>query len=197
MINQTRWSIDQAHTEISFKVKHLMIANVKGIFKTFDASVYTEAKDFTTAEIDVWIDASSISTGDEMRDGHLKGKEFFDVEKYKQIFFTSKSMTKEDAEGNYELSGELTMKGITKNIILQVQFGGLAKDQNGKEKAGFSITGKLKKSEWGLVTNIPLKTGGSLIGEEIIISCDVEFTNLGKREFANHLESENHAKYSL
>ncbi len=121
---QTRWSIDQAHSEIAFKVKHLMIAHVKGTFKTFDASIYTNSNDFTTADVDLWIDASSIITGDAKRDEHLKSAEFFDVTKHKQITFISSTMGKPDADGNQELWGELTIIGITKNVKLNVQFGG-------------------------------------------------------------------------
>ena len=128
MANQTKWSIDQAHSVITFKVRHLMIANVKGSFKIFDASIYTSGKDFTTAQIDIWIDASSITTGDSKRDEHLKSADFFDVENHKQIAFTSGDFEKADAEGRQELWGELTMKGITKKIKLTVEFGGIIID---------------------------------------------------------------------
>ena len=123
MTNQTKWSIDQTHSAIDFKVKHLMISNVKGAFKLFDASIYTTLKDFTTAEIDLWIDVASVTTGDAKRDEHLRGADFFDVQKHKQITFTSSTIGKSDKDGNRELWGELTMKGITKNIKLNVQFG--------------------------------------------------------------------------
>src|ERR1035437_397674 len=133
MTNRTKWSIDQAHSEIEFKVRHLMIAHVKGSFKTFDASIYTTEKDFTTAQIDLWIDASSIITGDAKRDEHLKSADFFNVEKHKQITFTSNSTEKLEQEGNHELWGELTMNGITKLIRLNVQFGGIMNDPWGNE----------------------------------------------------------------
>ena len=144
-INQTKWTLDPAHSEISFKVKHLMISHVKGGFKIFDANIYTHSKDFTTAEIDLWIDASSIQTGDDKRDEHLKSADFLDVAQHKQITFTSSTMGKPDADGTVELWGELTMVGITKNIKLEVQFGGIAKDPWGNEKAGFTITGKINR----------------------------------------------------
>jgi len=98
VVTKTKWSIDQSHSEISFKVRHLMISHVKGGFKTFDASIYTIGKDFSTAEVDLWIDASSIFTGDEKRDEHLKSPDFFDVEKFKQITFTSSNIEKSDEE---------------------------------------------------------------------------------------------------
>src|ERR1039457_6171407 len=125
MKNETKWSMDLAHSEVSFKVRHLMISNVKGTFKIFDASIYTNAKDFTTADIDLWIDAASISTGDVKRDEHLMSADFFDVKNHKQITFTSSTIGKADASGNHELWGELTMKGVTKNVKLNAQFGGI------------------------------------------------------------------------
>ena len=121
-------SVDQAHSEISFNVRHLMISHVKGTFKTFDASIYTTGKDFRTAEVDLWIDVSSINTGDEKRDEHLKSPDFFDVKKFKQITFISSTIEKSDADGNHELWGELTMIGITQNIKLNLQLGGLLND---------------------------------------------------------------------
>ena len=100
MKNETKWSIDQAHSEIAFKIRHLMIAHVKGAFKIFDASIYTVAKDFTTATIDLWIDPASITTGDVKRDEHLKGVDFFDVKNHKEITFTSATIGKADMNGN-------------------------------------------------------------------------------------------------
>ena len=99
---KTKWSIDQAHSEIGFRVRHLMIAHVNGSFKTFDASIYTTANDFLTAEIDLWIDASSISTGEAQRDKHLKSFEFFDVKRHKQLTFISSTIGKADPDGNHE-----------------------------------------------------------------------------------------------
>ena len=175
----TKWSIDHAHCEIAFKVRHLMVAYVKGAFKTFDASIHTSGKDFSTAEIDIWIDASSIATGDEKRDEHLKSADFFDVQNHNQISFKSSTIGKADTEGNHELWGELSMKGITKNIKLNVQLGGIINDPWGNEKAGFVITGKINRSDWGLVWNTLLETGGLMVGEEVTIFCEIELTNLG------------------
>ena len=188
MTNKTKWTIDQSHSEIEFKVRHLMIAHVKGSFKTFDASIYTEAKDFTTAEIDLWIDASSINTGDAKRDEHLKSVDFFDVQNHKQITFTSSTLGKPDAEGNYELWGELTMRGVTKEIKLNVQFGGIINDPWGNEKAGFTVTGKINRTEWGLIWNAALETGGIMVSEDITISCEVELANAGQEDLTMKLE---------
>jgi len=179
---QTKWSIDQAHSEIGFRVKHLMIAHVKGAFKIFDASIYTEDKDFATAEIDLWIDASSITTGDEKRDEHLKSADFFDVQNHKQITFTSSTIEKSDPDGNHELWGELTMRGITKNVKLNAQFGGIIKDPWGNEKAGFTVTGKINRTDWGLIWNAALETGGIMVSEDVMITCEVELINVGQKE---------------
>ena len=189
MTNQTKWSIDPVHSEIAFKIRHLMIAHVKGAFKTFDASVYTTAKDFATAEIDLWIDASSISTGDSKRDEHLKNADFFDVQNHKQITFTSSTIEKGDADDTYELWGELTMKGITKNVKLKVQFGGIVNDPWANEKAGFTVTGKINRSDWGLIWNTSLETGGLMVSDEVTISCDVELTNISQNDLVMELES--------
>ena len=190
--NVTKWSIDQAHSEIGFKVKHLMIAHVKGAFKTFDASIYTTAKDFSTAEIDLWIDATSIATGDEKRDEHLKSVDFFDVQKHKQISFKSNTIGKSDAAGNHELWGELTIKGITRNIKLNAELGGIITDPWGNEKAGFTITGKIKRTDWELIWNTPILAGGFLVGEEVTILCDVELLNLGKIDKTMVIEAKTH-----
>src|SRR5664280_2891552 len=185
---QTRWSIDPAHCEIAFKVRHLMIAHVKGSFKTFDASIYTNSNDFTTAEVDLWIDPSSIFTGDTKRDEHLKSPDFFDVEKHKQITFTSSTMGKPDADGNLELWGELTMLGVTNNVKLNVQFGGIAKDPGGNEKAGLTLTGVINRSDWGLVWNATIETGGLMVSDEVTISCEVELINKGQEDMTMKLE---------
>ena len=187
-LEATKWSIDQAHSEIAFKVKHLMIAHVKGTFKTFDASIYTTLKDFTTAEIDLWIDSSSITTGDAKRDEHLKSADFFDVQNHKQITFTSSTIEKSDINSDHELWGELTMKGITKNVKLNVEFGGILMDPWGNEKAGFTVTGKINRSYWGLVWNTAIEAGGLMVSDEVTISCEIELTNVSQKELAMELE---------
>jgi polyisoprenoid-binding protein YceI len=187
--NGTKWSIDQAHSEIAFKVRHLMIANVKGVFKTFDASIYTNAKDFSTAEIDLWIDASSISTGDEKRDEHLKSADFFDVQNHNQITFTSSTIGKSDPDGNHELWGDLTIRGFTKNVNLNVQFGGVIYDPWGNERAGFTVTAKINRSDWGLNWNALIETGGFMVSDEVTISCEIELTNVGQKDLAMELET--------
>ena len=188
MSKETKWSIDPSHSEISFKVRHLMIAHVKGSFKSFDASIYTEGTDFTTADIDLWIDAASINTGDSTRDEHLKGPDFFDVANHKQLNFTSSTIGKPDKDGNHELWGELTIKGITKNVKLMVQFGGLVKDPWANEKAGFTLTGTINRTDWGLIWNSTLEAGGIMVSEEVTISCEVELINAGKKDLVMQLD---------
>ena len=170
---KTKWSIDQAHSEISFKVRHLMISHVKGTFKTFDASIYTIGKDFRTTEVDLWIDASSINTGDTKRDEHLKSPDFFDVENYPKITFEGSGL-KDLGDDMYELKGSLTIKGVSRPVTLAVEHGGIMSDPWGNVKAGFSITGKINRKDWGLNWNAALEAGGVLVGEEVKISCDIE-----------------------
>jgi polyisoprenoid-binding protein YceI len=189
MINKTKWLIDQAHSAISFKVRHLMIANVKGKFKTFDANINTIDKDFTAVEIDLWIDPSSIDTGDAKRDEHLKSVDFFDVQNHKQITFTSSLIEKSYTDGYYELWGKLTMKGITQKVKLNVQFGGILKDSFGNEKAGFTITGKINRTDWGLVWNAPIESGGLMVSDEVVISSEIELTKVDQKELKMELES--------
>lgn len=179
MTKQIKWSIDQAHCEISFKIRHLMISNVKGSFKTFDASIYTTGRDFLTAEIDFWIDTASVNTNDPDRDKHLISKEFFNAEVHKQISFVSSTIAPANGNGVHELWGELTMNGITKNLKFDVLFGGMAVDPWGNEKAGFTVTGILNRSEWGLSFNMVLETGGLMVGEEVQISAEIELINKG------------------
>ncbi|MFF5383272.1 YceI family protein [Pedobacter suwonensis] len=171
MANTTIWAIDPAHSEITFKVKHMMISNVKGEFKTFSGKV--DGEDFTTSKITVTIDAASIFTNDQQRDTHLKSADFFDVENYKELTFESISFTKVDEE-NYQLKGQLTIKGISKEVNLDVEFGGINKDPWGNEKAGFSVTGKINRKDWGLNWNTALETGGVLVSEAVTINADVQ-----------------------
>ncbi len=194
MNTETKWSIDQAHSEITFKVRHLMIAHVNGAFKTFDASIYTNEKNFFTAEVDLWIDAASISTGDAKRDEHLKSADFFDVANHKQITFKSSTIEKSKKNGAHDLWGELTMRGVTKNVKLEVEFGGIVTDSWGREKAGFTVTGKINRSDWELEWNSGMETGGVMVGDEVSITCEVELINIGYKDLTMKLENEKATK---
>ncbi len=180
--NKTQWSIDPSHSEIAFKVRHLMIAYVKGSFKTFDADIYTIDKDFTTATIDLQIDVSSITTGDHKRDEHLKSADFFDVVHHKLIRFTSNNIKKTRTEGRYELRGALSIKGFSQEVVLDVQYGGIANDPWGNEKAGFTINGAINKVAWGLGWNQTMPSGSLMLSEEVLIACEIELTNLGQKD---------------
>ena len=181
VFSKTKWAIDQAHSEIDFKVRHLMIAHVKGTFKTFDANILTYGRDFKTAEIDLWIDTSSISTGDAIRDKHLKSRDFFDARRHKQITFTSSTISKADKKGNHEMWGKLTIIGIIQKVKLQVTFGGMLNDPWGNERVGFTVTGKIKRSDWGLTWNTLTESGGLMVSDEVDISCEVELTKMGPK----------------
>ncbi len=174
METKTKWVIDPVHSEIAFKVKHLMITNVKGVFKEFEASIYTTGDDFMTAEVDFWMDPASVDTGSADRDAHLKGADFFDVENHKEITFTANTYETVDSDGSYELYGDLTIRGITKRVKLDVEFGGVVKDPWGNEKAGFSINGKINRKDWGLNWNAALEAGGLLVSDAVVISCEVQ-----------------------
>jgi polyisoprenoid-binding protein YceI len=173
MATKTKWVIDPAHSEIAFKVKHLMIVNVKGVFTEYNASIYTVGDDFLTAEFDFWMNPNSLKTNDEKRDEHLRSSDFFDVEHHKEITFTSNTIEK-TGDDEYELWGDLTIKGITKKIKLNVETSGVQKDPWGSERAGASITGKVNRKDWGLNWNTVLESGGVLVGDTVTISCEVE-----------------------
>ena len=171
---KTKWIIDPTHSEIGFKVKHLVIANVRGTFKEYEASIYTTGDDFMSAEIDFWLNPASIDTGDANRDGHLQGSDFFDVENFKEISFVANTYEKVDNDGSYELYGDLTMKGITKRIKLDVEFGGIVKDPWGNQKAVFTINGKVNRKDFGLTWNAVLETGGIAVSEDVWINCEIQ-----------------------
>jgi polyisoprenoid-binding protein YceI len=170
---KTKWTLDPTHSEIVFKVKHLMITNVKGEFRKFSAEVDSNGSDFSKASINATIDASSIFTNEDGRDGHLKGVDFFDVENYPRLTFAGTAFKKVGDE-NYQLKGNLTIKGVTKEVTLDVEFGGINKDPWGNEKAGFSINGKINRKDWGLNWNAALETGGVLVSDEVKISAEVQ-----------------------
>ncbi|HEV8511863.1 MAG TPA: YceI family protein [Cyclobacteriaceae bacterium] len=171
---KTKWAVDPTHSEIVFKVKHLMITNVKGEFRKFTAEINTEGNDFSKSSISATIDASSIFTNEDNRDGHLKSADFFDVANYPELKFTGTSFKKIDDE-NYQLKGVLTIKGVSNEISLDVEFGGINKDPWGNEKAGFSLNGKINRKDWGLNWNAALETGGVLVSDEVKISAEVQF----------------------
>lgn len=171
---KTKWTLDPTHSELVFKVRHMMITNVKGEFRKFDASIVSDGADFTKSSIDVTIDAASIFTNEDKRDGHLKSADFFDVENFSTLTFKGISFKKAGGD-EYKLTGELTIKGVSKEVELDVEFGGINKDPWGNEKAGFSVEGKINRKDFGLNWNAALETGGVLVSEEVKISAEVQF----------------------
>ncbi len=167
-------AIDRDHSRVQFKVKHLMISNVLGSFKEFDGNVTMVEGDYSTAEINFSINTASISTEAADRDTHLKSADFFNAEKYPKMTFVGKSLIQKD-EDNFELKGNLTIKNITKIVILNVEFGGFITDPWGNKKAGFSVTGEINRKDWEMTWNTALEAGGVLVGDKIKINCDVEF----------------------
>jgi polyisoprenoid-binding protein YceI len=168
----TKWVLDPSHSELIFKVKHLMITNVKGEFKNFTVEIDNE--DFKNASLRVLVDASSINTNSTERDNHLKSADFFDVENHAKITFKSTSF-KPLEDNEYKLKGLLTIRGVSKEVVLDVTYGGTIKDPWGNEKAGFSFEGKITRKDWGLNWNAALETGGVLVSDEVIISGEFQF----------------------
>lgn len=168
----TKWILDPSHSELTFKVKHLMITNVKGEFRKFNAEIAGD--DFTKAKISASVDASSISTNDDNRDTHLKSPDFFDTSTYNEILFSSTSIKKNGNE-DYKLNGLLTIKGISREVALAVEFGGINKDPWGNEKAGFALAGTISRKDWGLNWNAALETGGVLVSDEVKIGGELQF----------------------
>lgn len=173
---KTNWSVDQENSEISFNVGHLMISFVKGEFKTFDGCISTVGKNFRTAQINFWIDTSSITTNHIKRDRHLKSSDFLDVKNHRYITFSSGTIGK-SANGDHDLFGELTMMGVTRNIKLSVHIVGILNDHWGNERTAFVVTGKINRSDWGLTWNAATESGGLVIGDVVEIHCEVELTN--------------------
>ncbi|WP_438945125.1 YceI family protein [Sediminibacterium sp.] len=167
------YKIDPMHSEITFKVKHLMITNVTGSFQQFDATMEATAEDFSDAKISFEADINSISTGNEQRDTHLKSDDFFSAEQFPKLSFTSTSFTHKGGS-DYVLNGDLTIKGNTKPVSLNVEFGGRMTDFYGQDKAGFEISGKINRSEFGLTWSAVTEAGGVVVSDEIKLNLAVQ-----------------------
>ena len=174
----TKWAVDPTHSKIGFKVKHLMISNVLGSFREFEGEVITVGNDFSKSEISFSLKTASVDTEIADRDGHLKGGDFFDAENFPTITFNGSGL-KDLGDDLYELTGDLTIKSITHPTTLSVEFGGVNADPWGNIKAGFAITGKIKRKDWGLTWNAVLESGGVLVSEEVKINCDIELVKKG------------------
>jgi polyisoprenoid-binding protein YceI len=173
-MNTTKWALDPAHAELQFKVKHLLVSTVTGHFKNFTASVETSGDDITTAKVHMTADINSISTNNEQRDAHLKTGDFFDAEKHPQLVFEGDKLEKSGID-EYKLHGILTMRGVSKPVVLNVEFGGIVQDPWGFTRAGFSVTGKINRKDWGVSFSMVSETGSILLGEDVTINANAEF----------------------
>jgi polyisoprenoid-binding protein YceI len=170
-----KWIVDPLHSEVQFKVKHLVISTVTGFFKNFHGGATSKEDNLEYAEIHFSVDVSSIDTNQASRDEHLKSAEFFDVENHPHISFQSKYFVKVKAD-KYKLEGDLTIKGITKSVELEAELGGVAKDFNGNTKIGFEVTGTINRKEFGLIYSALTESGGLALGENIKLSANIQLT---------------------
>lgn len=170
----TTWKIDTTHSEVQFKVKHMMISTVTGYFSNFDATVTTEGDDFTSAKVEFNADLSSISTNNEQRDAHLKSADFFDAENHPQIHFKSEKLEKA-GDDKYKLHGDLTIRGTTKPVVLDVEFGGIIQDPWGNTRAGFTVEGKINRKEYGLHWSAVTEAGGIVVSDDVRMHVNAEF----------------------
>lgn len=172
------WKLDNLHSQVQFKVKHLVVTTVTGHFTKFDASLEASKDDFTDAKVTFEADVNSISTGNEQRDGHLKSDDFFNAEKFPKIKFVSASIKKVDNE-NYKLDGNITLRDVTKPITLDVVYGGTVKNPYGMTIAGFEITGKLNRKEFGLKWHAATEAGQIVVSDDVRLEITVEMAKQG------------------
>jgi polyisoprenoid-binding protein YceI len=168
----TNWIIDASHSEVQFKVKHLVITTVTGNFKTFSGTVEA-GETFENAKIDFEAQTASVSTNSEQRDGHLQSADFFDVEKFPKLSFKATKFSKKGGD-DFELVGDLTIKDVTKSVTLAVEYGGTAIDPWGNTKAGFEVTGKINRKDFGLTWSTVTEAGGALVGDEIKLIANIQ-----------------------
>ncbi|MGY3052957.1 polyisoprenoid-binding protein YceI [Pedobacter sp. UYEF25] len=173
MNNSTTWVIDPMHSEVLFKIKHLVISTVTGSFKKFDGKITTNGEGFNDAKVSLSLEVKSVDTGQEMRDGHLQSGDFFEAEQYPTITFESTSFTKTDDE-NYKMIGDLTMKGVTKPVELNVEYGGSEDNGHGVLKHGFEVTGTVNRMDFGMTWNKLTDTGGLGLGEKIKLEANIQ-----------------------
>lgn len=176
---RVKWTIDPVHSEIQFKVKHMMITTITGSFQKFGADIEVIGDDLSKAKVEFWADADSITTNSTQRDAHLKSADFFDSYNHAKITFSATRSESVDHDGSWTLYGDLSINGITNPVKLAVEWGGVVKDPNGNTKAGVSIHGKLNRADWGLKWNKALEAGGVLVSDEVRIACEVQLVKQG------------------
>ncbi len=170
---QTSWTLDKSHSGMKFSVKHLVISDVEGSFKSFNGAVSAKDDTFADAKIEFSADVASVNTEDEKRDGHLKSDDFFNAEKFPQMKFVSKTF-KAAGKGKYKLTGDLTIRDVTKTVTFDVDFGGIVKDPWGNTKAGFKATTSINRFDYNLKWNTMLEAGGAVVGKEVKITVAIE-----------------------
>lgn len=168
-----KWNIDPSHSQAQFTVRHMMISNARGRFEEFTGSVEFDEQNLETLKVDVQLDAASINTRDQQRDGHLKSPDFFNVEAYPHLTFKSTRVEKVN-DRNLKIHGDLTIRDTTRPVTLETEFAGVATSPWGTVSAGFSAHTKINRKEWGLVWNQTLETGGLLVGEDVKIEIELE-----------------------
>lgn len=171
----TKWILDPSHSEVEFKVKHMMISTVTGKFTKFDAQVETEGEDFMTAKVTFTADIDSITTNSDQRDTHLKGADFFDAAQHSQLKFVAAKYENVDNDGSYEVYGDLTIRGVTKHVKFDAEFGGVIKDPWGNTRAGITISGKINRKDYGLSWHAVTEAGGLVVSDEVRIHVGLEF----------------------
>lgn len=174
MQQSAKWAYDFSHSKIGFSVRHFGITETDGLFRKFEGSALSEKEDFSDLQVDLTIDMNSIDTNDKQRDAHLKSGDFFEAEKFPVMNFKSTKLEMA-AKDNYKMYGDLTIKGITKPVTLEMEFAGIVpKDPFGNTKAGFFISGKINRKDWGITWNAALDHGGVAVSEAVRISCPIQ-----------------------
>ena len=177
------WQIDSSHSHINFTARHMMISKVRGSFESFSGTVNFDEENQVNTTVDIVVDLTSINTQDAQRDGHLKSPDFFDVENYPTMQFVSTRVEQDDTH-NGRLIGNLTIKGVTHEVALDVEYAGVAKSPWGTESAGFSANGSINRKDWGLTWNQTLETGGVLVGDKINLEIELELVKQAQAETA-------------
>jgi len=177
-MSTTKWALDSTHSEIQFKVRHLMVSWASGTFKKFEVDVKSQGDDFTTAKIRFTADVNSIDTNNEQRDAHLRNADFFDADNHPQVIFESEKMERLDDE-HYKLHGTLNLRGNSKPVVLNVEYGGIMQDPWGNTRTGFTVTGKINRKDFGISFGGVTETGGILLGDDVNINANVEFVKVG------------------
>ncbi|WP_108671657.1 YceI family protein [Peribacillus acanthi] len=172
-MGKNTWVLDTTHSSVDFSIRHMMVSNVKGSFNSFTATIEADPTDLTTANIQFSIDLESVDTRNADRDNHLRTADFFDIEKYPQLTFVATSIVK-TGENEYDVTGDVSLHGVTRSEKFAVTFEGEGKDPWGNEKAGFSGKGSINRSDYGLTWNAALETGGILVGDQVKISLEIQ-----------------------